>query len=188
MKRSLPVLVLASLCVVSTALATTYVRVEKDGSKTYSDRPLPGGQPIELQPAQGYTAPPQPSSGSRIGYLQEEVDNFTYASCTVTPANDSTFTNPESVPIAVATNPPLRPTDTVILKIDGQNAGPPGTMNFTLSPVNRGTHTVSVSITSRTGRPVCNASSSFHVMRPSVNSPANSNRPARPNVPRPTPH
>ena len=43
MKRSLPVLVLASLCVVSTAQATTYVRVEKDGTKTYSDRPIPGG-------------------------------------------------------------------------------------------------------------------------------------------------
>jgi len=180
MKRSLPVFVLASLCAVSTALATTYVRVEKDGSKTYSDRPLPGGQPIDLQPAQSYSAPPQPSTGSRIGYAQEEVDNFTYGSCTVTPANDSTFNNPESVPISVATSPPLRPNDTVILKVDGQNAGPPGTMNFTMTPVNRGTHTVSVTITSRTGRQVCSASASFHVMRPSVNSPVNR--------PRPTPH
>ena len=181
MKRSLPVLVIASLGVVSTALATTYVRVEKDGSKTYSDRPLPGGQPIDVQPAQSYSAPPQPSTGSRIGYAQEMVDNFTYGSCTITPANDSTFNNPEMVPISVATSPPLRPNDTVIMNVDGQNIAP-GTMNYTMTPVNRGTHTVSVTITSRTGRQVCSASTSFHVTRPSLNSPANANRP------RPTPH
>jgi len=181
MKRSLPVFVLASLCVVSTALATTYVRVEKDGSKTYSDRPLPGGQPIDLQPAQSYSPPPQSSLGTRVGTEQQEVDTFTYGSCTITPANDSTFNNPESVSISVSTSPPLRPRDTVILKVDGQDA-PAGTMNFTMSPVNRGTHSVSVTITSSSGRPVCTASASFHVMRPSVNSPANGNRP------RPTPH
>ena len=58
MKRSSLVVLLGSLCAVSTALATTYVRVEKDGTKTYSDRPMPGGQPVDLQPAQTYSAPP----------------------------------------------------------------------------------------------------------------------------------
>ena len=41
----------ASKRLASSVLATTYVRVEKDGTKTYSDRPLPGGQPVELEPA-----------------------------------------------------------------------------------------------------------------------------------------
>src|SRR5688572_3906768 len=64
MKRHAPfrtgTILLGSLCLVSTALATTYVRVEKDGTKTYSDRPIPGGQPVELQSAQTYTAAPAP--------------------------------------------------------------------------------------------------------------------------------
>ena len=54
-------LVLVSVAAASAALATTYVRVEKDGSKTYSDRPLPGGQPVELEPAQTYSPPPTPA-------------------------------------------------------------------------------------------------------------------------------
>jgi hypothetical protein len=48
-KRQTLALLLGSLCATA-ALATTYVRTEKDGTKTYSDRPIPGGQPIDVQP------------------------------------------------------------------------------------------------------------------------------------------
>jgi len=181
MNRPLPVLLLAALCA-STALATTYVRVEKDGTKTYSDRPIPGGVAIDLEPAQGYTAPSSPATSSGPRGRPDDVDDFKYQSCTVSPRNDSTFTNPESVPISVVTAPSLRSLDTVTLTVDGQPAGQPGTTSFIMTPVNRGTHTVTVTITSQDGRVVCNSTSVFHVMRPSLNSPA------RPNVPRPTPH
>ena len=63
MKRAV-VILLGMLGVAASVQATTYVRVEKDGSKTYSDRPLPGGQPVEIQPAQTYSAPAAPSSSS----------------------------------------------------------------------------------------------------------------------------
>jgi len=186
MKRSLTVLVLGSLCVVSTALATTYMRVEKDGTKTYSDRPIPGGTVVELKPAQSYSSPP--SSGTSTLAREEPDNEFRYQSCTVTPENDSTFTNPEIVSIALSTNPAVRPFDTVIMKVDGQTVGQPGTISWTLqAPIDRGTHTVSVTITDRGGVTMCSVNSSFHVMRPSVNSPG-PNRPPRPNVPRPMPH
>ena len=191
MRRSLPVVVLGLLCVVSIAQATTYVRVEKDGTKTYSDRPIPGGEPIDLKPAQGYSAPA--SSGISSRPPEQEVDNFSYQSCSVTPANDSTFTNPETVSISLATNPGLRSRDTVIMTVDGQAVGQPGTVSYTMAaPVNRGTHTVSVTITDQHGRTVCSVSSQFHVMHPGLNSPAAPNRsgptPPRPSPPRPTPH
>jgi hypothetical protein len=191
MRRSLPILVLGSLCVVSIAQATTYVRVEKDGTKTYSDRPIPGGEPIDLKPAQGYSAPPPSGISSRP--RDQEPDNFSYQSCSVTPANDSTFTNPETVSISLATNPGLRSRDTVIMTVDGQAVGQPGTVSYTMAaPVNRGTHTVSVTITDQHGRTVCSVSSQFHVMHPGLNSPAAPNRsgppPPRPSPPRPTPH
>jgi hypothetical protein len=169
MKRFPTVLLLASLCM-STAMATTYVRVEKDGTKTYSDRPIPGGQEIDLEPAQGYSAPSQPSAN--LPRLQPEVDNFNYQSCGVTPPNDSTFMNPESVPINVVATPALRPLDTVILTVDGQSVGRPGTSSYTMMQPARGTHTVAVTIRNRFGRVMCSVSASFHVQRPSINSPA----------------
>jgi hypothetical protein len=175
----LSVLVLASLCVLSTAQATTYMRVEKDGTKTYSDRPIPGGEPIDLKPAQGYSAPA--SSGISSRPPDAEIDNFSYQSCAITPENDSTFTNPDMVTIAVVTNPRLRSVDTAILTVDGQAVGPPGTMSYTMNaPLDRGTHTVSVNITGQSGKTMCSVTSTFHVMRPGLNAPANR--------PRPTPH
>ena len=194
MKRQSLALLLGSICAMS-AFATTYVRVEKDGSKTYSDRPIPGGQPVDLQPAQTYSAPPpvSGSQGPREEELLRQTDDFRYQSCAVSPSNDETFQNPESVTIVVSTSPPLRGSDVVSLKVDGQTAGPPGSMSYTMSPVYRGTHTVGVSVTDQNGKTLCSSTSAFHVQQVGVNSPGRSApaptpRPPRPNPPRPTPH
>ncbi len=194
MKRQSLVILLGSLCAVSTAMATTYVRVEKDGTKTYSDRPIPGGQPIDLQPAQTYSAPP-PGVSAQSGRPREEellqqADDFRYESCTVTPENDTTFQNPENVPITVSTNPPLRPGDVVTMTVDGQPAGVPNSLSYIMSPAFRGTHTVGVSVANQNGTVVCNFTSTFHVLQPGTNSPARQPppRPPRPLPPRPTPH
>src|SRR5690349_7611157 len=113
-------LLMASLTLASAAIATTYVRVEKDGTKTYSDRPIPGGQPVELQPAQSYSSPPTPASSSNLTreqQLLQQTDDFKYNSCTLTPANDSTFSNPQEVLISVSLVPMPRPYDLVELTV-----------------------------------------------------------------------
>jgi hypothetical protein len=175
-------LILGSLAVASVAFATTYVRVEKDGTKTYSDRPLPGGQPVDLQPAQTYSAPAAPTTGNSNvpaeQRLLQQMDNFSYTSCTITPENDATFTNPPNVTIGVQTDPALRANDLVTLSVDGAEVAAHAT-NFVLEPADRGTHSVQVTIRDSFGRVLCSASSSFHVMRPTLNSPARR---------RPTPH
>jgi hypothetical protein len=173
MKHLVLILVLGSLFVVS-AQATTYVRVEKDGTKTYSDRPIPGGQPVDVQPAQTYSAPPQNSVNSRLPreqQLVQQFDDFRYESCAISPAPDSTFTNPESVPITADLNPPLRYNDVVTLTVDGQSLATNVTVHL-MKPVNRGTHTVTVTVKNQFGQQMCSSSSSFHVQRPSLNSPA----------------
>jgi hypothetical protein len=192
MKRQSLVLVL-SLCAVSTALAATYVRVEKDGTKTYSDRPMPGGQPVDLQPAQTYSAPASGVSSEsqrpREEQLLQQADDFRYQSCTVTPENDTTLQNPETVVIQISTNPPLRSGDVVTMTVDGQPAGTPNSLSYTMSPVYRGTHTVGLSVANPNGKVVCNSTSVFHVLLPGVNSPARqATPPPRPRPPRPTPH
>jgi hypothetical protein len=164
------------LCIAAaSSFATTYVRVEKDGTKTYSDRPMPGGQPIEIQSAQTYSAPPSAGTASDVPkeqqLLKEMGDRFRYDSCTITPAAEQTFTNPESVALGVSLSPALRGGDVVDLRLDGAPVGPENTVNFVVKPVFRGAHTVSVSVKDRYGRSLCEASSTFHVFQPNLNSP-----------------
>ena len=175
-------LILGSLAVASVAFATTYVRVEKDGSKTYSDRPLPGGHPVVLESAQTYK--PAPAQGNRNSLvpteqrLLQEMDDFSYTSCTISPENDVTFTNPQSVSIDVRTEPELRSGDEVSLSVDGTEVSAQAT-SFVMQPADRGTHTVQVTIRDSFGRVLCSASSSFHVLRPTMNAPGRR---------KPTPH
>jgi len=194
MKRQSLALLLGSLCAMS-AFATTYVRVEKDGTKTYSDRPIPGGQPVDLQPAQTYSAPPSAVTSQRPSEEERlrQADDFRYQSCSVTPPNDETFHNPQSVDIMVSMNPPLRSGDVVTLTVDGQAPGPPNSMSYTMSPAYRGTHTVGVSVANSNGKTLCNSTSVFHVQQIGLNSPARQSaapapKPPRPKPPRPTPH
>jgi hypothetical protein len=176
MKRVFAVMMI-SLCA-TTALAETYVRVEKDGSKTYSDRPLAGGQPVEIQPAQTYSAPPPPSIGGtnsslpREQQLLKEMSDFRYTSCVLTPKTDETFSNPQSVSVGVTLQPNLRPGDLVDLRVDGTPVPGANRLSFTLPQPARGAHTVSVLVKDVYGKTLCNASSTFHVFRASLNSPA----------------
>jgi len=164
---------LVLLAATSAALATTYVRVEKDGTKTYSDRPFPGGVPVVVEPAQTYSAPPATNTASGLTTEQrllQEIDDFKYASCSILPSNDETFTNPEQVNVSVNLNPPLRPSDSLSFTVDGIPVST-YTQSYVLQRPDRGTHSVQVTITDKFGRTVCNANASFHVMRPSVNMP-----------------
>lgn len=175
MKR-LSLFLVASVCA-ATAFATTYVRVEKDGSKTYSDRPIPGGQPVELAAAQTYSAPTAPNtiSSSRVPreqQLLDEMDDFRYSSCIVTPTNDTSYTNPESVHVSVSTTPALVANHTVVVTVDGQPIpGGPNATSATFTTIYRGSHTVSAVVKNQYGKTMCQATSTFHVIRPSLNSP-----------------
>jgi hypothetical protein len=190
MKRLLTIILLGS-CATTTAFATTYVRVEKDGTKTYSDRPLPGGQPVEIQSAQTYSAaqaaPAAQSAVPREQQLLNEMgEPFRYESCALKPDPDQTFTNPELVSVSVSLTPALRAGDVVDLRLDGATVGGANALSYVMKPVARGTHSVSVTVKDRYGRPACSASASFHVHQPSVNSPAR-NQPATTPKPQPLP-
>jgi hypothetical protein len=190
MKRATFVILLGSLLAASAAQATTYMRVEKDGSKTYSDRPLPGGQEVVIESAQTYSAPPAPAPAdpSRSPEQQQVLDaaNFRYA-CALTPRADETFQNPESIVLAVQLTPQLRPGDQVKFSMDGTSVeNEDNATSRTLEFPDRGAHTASVQITDRSGKSVCNVSSTFHVQRTGVNSPGRQGPPRTP-PPRPTP-
>jgi hypothetical protein len=178
MKRLLPILI-GSLCA-ATALATTYVRVEKDGSKTYSDRPIPGGVPVELAPAQTYASPGTTSSGNsnvpaEQRLVEQQTEDFRYLSCEISPKHDSTFQNPEQVSISVNLNPSLRAVDTAVVTVDGTPIPGANSTAMVMTSVNRGSHTVSAVVKDRFGKILCRATATFHVFKPSVNLPARRN-------------
>lgn len=181
------VILLASLATASTALADTYVRVEKDGTKTYSDRPLPGGELVVLQPAQTYSAPAvqDPTRPAEERALLDAV-NFQYQSCELSPRNDQTFFNPDSVSVQLALTPRLRPGDSVVLSMDGSQIGT--STSAEISQPERGSHSLTAQITDRSGKSLCSASTTFHVQRTSLNSPQRQAPPRPTPRPRPTPH
>ena len=100
MKRASLVIFIGSLLAASAALATTYVRVEKDGTKTYSDRPLPGGQPVDIAAGAdlfGAAAPHRGPHRVRPKNSAAGCGELPLRSCALTPRADETFQNPETV-------------------------------------------------------------------------------------------
>jgi hypothetical protein len=185
------VFLIGSLLAAAAVQATTYVRVEKDGTKSYSDRPLPGGHPVDVQPAQTYSAPatPAPSNPSLSREQREvlEAANFQYQ-CAISPRADETLQNPESVTLAVQLSPPLRPGDQVRFSLDGADV--PTEAGATQTRVefpDRGSHTASVQVSDRSGKPLCNTSATFHVQRSNLNSPTRRPTPTPHPAPRPGP-
>jgi len=188
MTRATLVIFLASMTAASAALADTYVRTEKDGTKTYSDRPLPGGKPVVLESAQTYSAPSS-SDPTRPLEMQslEQAANFQYSSCTLQPANDQTLQNPEFVTVSLSTSPPLRSTDSVNISIDGSRMEG-GRQSVQITQPERGSHSANVEVVDSSGRTLCSASTTFHVQRTNLNSQQRAAPPPRPRPPRPTPH
>ena len=189
MTRATLVIFLASLSAAPAVLAETYVRTEKDGTKTYSDRPLPGGKPVVLESAQTYSPPPAPQDSTRPLEMQslDQAANFQYSSCTLQPANDQTFQNPEFLTVSLSTSPPLRSTDSVSISVDGSPMEG-GRQSVQLTQPDRGSHTASAQVVDPSGRTLCSASTTFHVQRTNLNSPQRAAPPPRPRPPRPTPH
>jgi hypothetical protein len=187
MKSATGLVIFLGALLVSAAQATTYVRVEPDGTKTYSDRPLAGGHPVDVQPAQTYSAPSSSGRSSRGSEGQDQGEADLHYECSLTPTNDETFTNPESVTVGLTLTPALRSGDALTFTMDGVVlTGGNGQTAFSVPQPDRGSHTVTAQVVSRSGRTLCNASTTFHVMRPSINSPAR--RAPSPPPPRPTPH
>lgn len=171
---------------------TMYKWVDANGTIHYSDRPQPGATELHIDTRAPASAPPPsltlaPASASGA----EPAEAFRYQSCAIVrPANDETLANAYSMSVGWQIQPGLRPGDRVTLALDGQlvaGVSPTGT-SFTISPVDRGTHTLMVSIVDANGRGMCQSAPVIvHVRQPTLYSPARRPAPAPRPAPRPTP-
>ena len=163
--------------------ATVYKWVDDDGVIHYSDQPHENAQKVELKAPQTYTAPKsQSSSATRPSTAPPKPVTSSYTSCVISePTNEQMFMNTSTVTAGVTVSPPIKPGDSAVVIMDGQKV--PGVPaeggQFTISPVDRGTHSIQLTVQDSQGNPVCQSPSVvFHVHQPSIQNPQSPVRPA----------
>jgi hypothetical protein len=153
----------------------TYRWVDADGIH-FSDQPHPGAEQITLGRAPVYSNGQEqaqsPPAAARSNRAASDSGDFRYDSCTVAqPAQDQVLVDARSVTIAVQANPPKRNSDRVVLSLDGRAIEPANNdqQEFTIDPIDRGTHTVVATVRGADGRNLCqSAAVSFHVRQPAI--------------------
>lgn len=162
--------------------ATVYKWVDESGVTHYSDQPHPGAERIELQSLRSAFPAPRstaaPSAPARAPAAQEPA----YRVCEIVrPANDEALLNVYELRARVRTEPQLRPGHRLVLALDGRrvtDASASDTGEFVISPIFRGTHTLTFVIENERGEQQCQAPTvTFHVRQPSVQAPNPANRP-----------
>lgn len=158
MQRYLALLLIVAC---STAGAEVFRRIGPDGEVYFSDTPAPGSQRVTLGAPQSVTLPEavrqraaetrQPAGattekGSMQGYAQFEIVKPSYG--------QGVRANDGSVTVYLSLQPALRSGDVIELVVDGEDgaaihAG--GTLNFNLSNMSRGSHTVAARVKSPQG-------------------------------------
>jgi Domain of unknown function (DUF4124) len=167
-------------CTVAVA-ATVYKWVDENGVVHYSDQPHENAEKVQLKAPQTYTAPKTPAGPPQAPRQAASKPASAYQSCAISePANDQVFPNTDTVTAGVTVQPAVRPGDTAVVTLDGQRVPgvPASGGQFTISPVDRGTHSIQMTIQDSSGATVCTSPAvTFHVTQPSLQSPT---RPIRP--------
>ncbi len=166
-------------CSVASA-ATVYKWVDDSGVTHYSDQPHENASKVELHEPQTYAAPKLPPQAATPAAPQAARQK-PYDSCSVTqPAAEEVIFNTFMVNVLVQTSPAPRSGDRIVLTLDGKTvAGLAETgTQFTLSPVDRGAHSVQATILDGDGHTVGqSAGVTFYVRQPSQKAPNAANRP-----------
>ena len=184
MRRCLFTLISMALMSSLASADTAYKWVDENGVVHYSDKPHPDAQKVKMPEAQTYKALPSERAGTAP--VAAEAAPAPYQGCGVMqPTSEQTLANVDSLNVVVRTDPPLRSGDQVFVTLDGQplNGKSPTSLTYTISPVERGTHTVQAIVRDTSGAMLCQTSGvTFHVQQNSGLNPHNPNNRA------PTPH
>jgi hypothetical protein len=172
---------LMSLACTVAVSATVYKWVDENGVVHFSDQPHENAEKVQLKAPQTYTPSKTPAGPPQAPRQTGSKPAAAYQSCAVSePANDQVFTNTDTVTAGVTVQPAVRPGDTAVVTLDGQRVPgvPASGGQFTISPVDRGTHSIQMTVQDSSGATVCTSPSvTFHVQQPSLLSPT---RPIRP--------
>jgi hypothetical protein len=168
-------LILLGVLLAAAASATTYKWVDSKGVTHYSDRPEPGAEIVELQPAQTFDAP-TPAGGQRPKARdQQATDTVRYQLDVWKPENNETFQNTGNiVPVRLRLEPDLQDGHAIWVYMDGKRVdglAASGT-SFDVPAVERGTHTLTVVVADLTGKTIVSSPSiTFHLHQQSLLAP-----------------
>jgi len=168
---------LMSLACAVALSATVYRWVDENGVTHYSDQPHENAEKVHVAPPQTFQAPPAPRIPTQTTQ-PARPSSPAYQCQVVAPANDDTFSNAQSVSTSVQVAPALQNGDQVFLLMDGARVPgfPAQGGSFTISPIDRGQHTLQAVVQDQGGKVVCQSPNvSFTVLQPSVLNPANPN-------------
>jgi hypothetical protein len=176
--RTLLFTLMSVACTVAVS-ATVYKWVDENGVVHFSDQPHENAEKVQLKAPQTYSAPKTPAAPPPRQAASKPAP--AYQSCAISePTNDQMFMNTDTVTAGVTVQPAVRPGDTAIVTLDGQRVPgvPASGGQFTISPVDRGTHSIQMTVQDSSGATVCTSPAvTFHVQQPSLQSPT---RPIRP--------
>jgi len=169
---------MSALCTAALA-ATVYKWTDEDGIVHFSDQPHENAQKVELKAPQTYSAPKTPNVPSPRIAPQKAAP--AYQSCAISqPTPDQVYMNTSTVTAGVTSQPAVRLGDRAIVTMDGQQVPgvPANGGQFTISPVDRGTHSIQMIIQDSAGKTVCSSNAvTFHVHQPSIQAPLNPIKP-----------
>src|SRR5580700_8209385 len=163
--RKLAFTLMPLLCSLALA-ATVYKWVDENGVVHYSDQPHANAEKLQVKDAQTF-----PHSSLGVAPSAGNVPP---------PAAQRTGGPYQGCAVVRPTDQPLKPGDQIFVSLDGQpiNEGKPTGAQFTLSPVDRGTHTLQAQVRDVDETILCQTPAvTFSIHQPSL---LNPNTPIRP--------
>lgn len=154
MRKLLLLMMLVSL---PAAAITMYTWVDENGVVHYADTPRPGAVAIEVDPVQGFEAPPLYRSAAPATTEDRDGRNAYDTFAISTPGQDEVFWNVAGIiNVVIEISPPPQNGDTISLFFDSQNMSAPGSrrQSYVLNEVYRGTHTVRAVVNDRNGNEI----------------------------------
>lgn len=175
-------LILSCLLLSQPGLADVYRSVDKEGNIIYSDQPSPDAEKVRIDELQTISPPPPPPPTYTP---PPEKPGPAYSRLAIaSPENDAALRADEgSVNVAVAVEPSLLGTDTLVVYLDGKEYASGKGTSFVLSEVERGTHQLRAVVKGVDGKiKQSSASSTFHLLshssqhpKPTVGTPPKKN-------------
>lgn len=176
-------IVLLWVVAASAAASEMWRWVDERGVVHYSDRPHPGAERVDVQPAQSYTAPPvsAPTPRGREPAEAPAAAPASYSRLSISsPTEGEMLWNiGGELAVRLVLEPPLQPGHELQLYLDGVRVAevPQGQTQFTLSEVFRGERRLRAVVVDERGRELASSATvQFYVQQASL---LNPNRPQR---------
>jgi hypothetical protein len=164
---------LAVAAVAQESKRDVWVWTDQNGVTQYSDRPVPGARKLQLS-----TATPEPppagvsAAAAAATAAKPAVEQAEYQSLEIwQPDNGQTFFGADAtVDVRMRTEPGVANTDVLRLYLDGKLVeGAPDSLEYTLSNLERGVHSITAVITDDRGNEKIRSEPRvFHIKQPTV--------------------